>query len=745
MIGLPIMDATFGPPGRRLALLTGIPVMLWVVPFAIFAFEMHKVRENAQEQRRRRSGSGSGSSRMPCGAKLENNGGGGGGSISTHADGPDGVTLRKAFSVALPVGTVSRTGGSGTAAAALTMPRSVRHGASAAVLRRRNTGARGADTGVFLTPSRRSGDGSINHIGSGDSSTTTNAVDTRWRSDQNQSTFVDSRPSEAISARGAAKPRRSMDATSDDGGNTGQCPRGIPGPSPGGGAPGGSAGGERIGSTGRTASTGYDEWEMGSGGKSTGAPADLARPGPMLVDAAKAAAGAVKAVTASAALPLPPLTPPRISPFAMMAGGDTGSSLAAGGGGNDVYDVITTRPTVATASPEQATPRRSSSLSAYRAAAAPQLLSTVPSGDLEEVMPGSATPSWRSKPKPASPEASTVLPAVPLPATLSFVSLRSGALYSSERGQADGSTGQAGKAAESPITRLCTAPQPRNSFSGFAGAVTGSAARVVSSAPPSPAASSRLATRPSSATLSAVDLPIPHRWLLGEEEEALPAAGRQRQGAPGGSGDDDTGGVTAEPAAPVVSDTENIALRQLRAVIWTVGKNPLLWSLLLALITNLSGLRKFLDPDSPSFVQELEFIPGFLHWFASIAIPVSLVSIGVWMYGKRMRASLLKQAGTLLLLKVMVLPLLQAACAAAIGLPPGPTMTLVLLALCPTATTSFVIAAHSGYGTDVVSAVTVGGTILLVPAVLVALQLPRGMGITLRLASTPVPSAAGGE
>ncbi|GIL76313.1 hypothetical protein Vretimale_5882 [Volvox reticuliferus] len=61
------------------------------------------------------------------------------------------------------------------------------------------------------------------------------------------------------------------------------------------------------------------------------------------------------------------------------------------------------------------------------------------------------------------------------------------------------------------------------------------------------------------------------------------------------------------------------------------------------------------------------------------------------------------------------------------------------------ATTSFVIAAHSGYGTDVVSAVTVGGTILLVPAVLVALQLPRGMGITLRLASTPVPSAAGGE
>jgi hypothetical protein len=42
------------------------------------------------------------------------------------------------------------------------------------------------------------------------------------------------------------------------------------------------------------------------------------------------------------------------------------------------------------------------------------------------------------------------------------------------------------------------------------------------------------------------------------------------------------------------------------------------------------------------------------------------------------------QTGVMLVLKVTALPLLQAGCALAVQLPAGPTMTLVLLALCPT-------------------------------------------------------------
>ncbi len=62
------------------------------------------------------------------------------------------------------------------------------------------------------------------------------------------------------------------------------------------------------------------------------------------------------------------------------------------------------------------------------------------------------------------------------------------------------------------------------------------------------------------------------------------------------------------------------------------------------------------------------------------------------------------------------------------------------------ATTSFVIAAHFGHGTDLVSAVTLGGTVLLVPAILVALQLPRAFGLNLQLVAAPAPAtASGGE
>lgn len=35
----------------------------------------------------------------------------------------------------------------------------------------------------------------------------------------------------------------------------------------------------------------------------------------------------------------------------------------------------------------------------------------------------------------------------------------------------------------------------------------------------------------------------------------------------------------------------------------------------------------------------------YLQWLAGIAIPVSLISIGVWMYGKQLPAAVLKRVG----------------------------------------------------------------------------------------------------
>ncbi|GLC33115.1 hypothetical protein PLESTM_000026000 [Pleodorina starrii] len=235
-------------------------------------------------------------------------------------------------------------------------------------------------------------------------------------------------------------------------------------------------------------------------------------------------------------------------------------------------------------------------------------------------------------------------------------------------------------------------------------------------------------TRPRRLSLSAVDLPIPHRWLLGPDELEEPRAAARgtvadMQGGGGGGGGGSDGG-SGGGGGDGSGGGEDGSGHSWGAAVWRAAKNPLLWSLLLSLVTNLSGLRSFLDPDSPSFVPELGFVPELLHWFASVAIPVSLVSIGVSLHGKCAPAPLLRQSGGLLVLKLAALPALQAGCAAALGLSRRDVLQLVLLTMCPTATTSFVIAAQFGYGTDVVSAVTLGGTILLVPAVLVALQLP---------------------
>lgn len=56
-------------------------------------------------------------------------------------------------------------------------------------------------------------------------------------------------------------------------------------------------------------------------------------------------------------------------------------------------------------------------------------------------------------------------------------------------------------------------------------------------------------------------------------------------------------------------------------------------------------------------------------------------------------------------------------------------MSLLLLSLCPVASTSFVIAAQYDCGIDLVTAVTLMGIVAMVPAMLAGLALPRVMGL----------------
>lgn len=56
--------------------------------------------------------------------------------------------------------------------------------------------------------------------------------------------------------------------------------------------------------------------------------------------------------------------------------------------------------------------------------------------------------------------------------------------------------------------------------------------------------------------------------------------------------------------------------------------NHLLWFLAMALIVSMSGLRSYLDPDSPAFILPLGFIEGMLRWLGGTVIPLSLFSNG---------------------------------------------------------------------------------------------------------------------
>eukprot|EP00198_Chlamydomonas_reinhardtii_P002454 XP_001691790.1 predicted protein [Chlamydomonas reinhardtii] len=127
---------------------------------------------------------------------------------------------------------------------------------------------------------------------------------------------------------------------------------------------------------------------------------------------------------------------------------------------------------------------------------------------------------------------------------------------------------------------------------------------------------------------------------------------------------------------------------QLWHILSILAKNPMIWTMFLALAISVSGLRVWLDPASASFLPELGWIAGSLAWVNGLVVPLSIFSNGTWMYGKRLVApgEGIKML-VLLLIKVGLLPLLMVGCALAVGLGPQYTASLTLLTLCPAAAT----------------------------------------------------------
>jgi len=165
------------------------------------------------------------------------------------------------------------------------------------------------------------------------------------------------------------------------------------------------------------------------------------------------------------------------------------------------------------------------------------------------------------------------------------------------------------------------------------------------------------------------------------------------------------------------------------AIAAIILRNPMLWTLLLAVAISASGLRRWLDPASPQYVLELGWLISSLLMLTNTCVPLALFSNGVWLHGKRFWEGNVKKGLIILAIKIVVLPWVQAACAKACGLSTAAGMSLVLLAICPCASTSFVIASKYNHGPEIVTFVTVLSTVLLVPLVLAALYIPPALGI----------------
>mmetsp|Transcript_31446 Transcript_31446/g.57111 ORF Transcript_31446/g.57111 Transcript_31446/m.57111 type:complete len:247 (-) Transcript_31446:22-762(-) len=166
-------------------------------------------------------------------------------------------------------------------------------------------------------------------------------------------------------------------------------------------------------------------------------------------------------------------------------------------------------------------------------------------------------------------------------------------------------------------------------------------------------------------------------------------------------------------------------------VLIAVSRNPLLASTVIGAIISLSGLRVFLSPSESKYVIGTGFISGTLSYLSQICIPAALFTNGVWMAGNKTwrSAKVLSQAGWIIAIKLIPLPILQLCCCRIIGLDTEASLCLVVLSVCPTATAAWVVSVGYGRGIEMVSVTTVIGLVLILPAVLVYLNVPGKMGI----------------
>ncbi|GIL84766.1 hypothetical protein Vretifemale_13214, partial [Volvox reticuliferus] len=173
---------------------------------------------------------------------------------------------------------------------------------------------------------------------------------------------------------------------------------------------------------------------------------------------------------------------------------------------------------------------------------------------------------------------------------------------------------------------------------------------------------------------------------------------------------------------------------QLWHIVSTLARNPMIWTMFIAMAVSVSGLRVFLDPASPRYRPEVGWVAGSLSWINGLVVPISIFSNGAWMYGKPLlpKGEVVKMV-VLLLIKVGALPLLMAGCAVLVQLDGQHVAAMTVLTLSPAAAASFVLAVQYGRGVELVSLTNIVGNIFLTPLLIMWLKILAALNISFHL------------
>ncbi|GIL68805.1 hypothetical protein Vafri_22044 [Volvox africanus] len=173
---------------------------------------------------------------------------------------------------------------------------------------------------------------------------------------------------------------------------------------------------------------------------------------------------------------------------------------------------------------------------------------------------------------------------------------------------------------------------------------------------------------------------------------------------------------------------------QLWHIVSTLARNPMIWTMFIAMTVSVSGLRVFLDPASPRYRPEVGWVAGSLSWINGLVVPISIFSNGAWMYGKPLLAKgEVVKIAVLLLIKVGVLPLMMAGCAVLVQLDGQHVAAMTVLTLSPAAAASFVLAVQYGRGVELVSLTNIVGNIFLTPLLIMWLKILTALNISFHL------------